>query len=103
MSHVYLYVYLWRVAAGVALGFYGTWISAAIVTAVIFLYHIPLMVSSVRQGEVGGLVGLYLASKAASFLVPLWLTIMVLDGGFLISDLSDYFGISMGNLFIRSH
>lgn len=96
-------VYIWRMATGVLLGYYGTWALALVVSVLVLLYRIPQIVSCFKKGEIYDAFGVYFATKSASFLVPLWLTICLLDGGAVITHLASYLGVDFSQLFIRHH
>lgn len=96
-------MYIWRIVLGIALGWYGTWVIALVVTVLVLTFRIPQVTQLVRMKELGPAFGLYFASKAASFLIPLWLTVLILDGGPLLTTLVSSLGLDLPNMFFRKH
>lgn len=95
--------YLWRIAAGIALGFYGTWVVATIATVLVLIFRVPQVTELLRKTELYPYFGVYYATKAASFLIPLWVTIIVMDGGHFVNQIQQYLGFDFLNWFIRQH
>lgn len=93
--------YIWRCALGVLLGFYGTWVVALLATLASLVYRVPQVVKLLRGADLEPIFGFWCASKAASFLIPLWVTVVIMDGGKIVDMIKQYVGLDFISWFIR--
>lgn len=96
-------VYVWRIAIGIVLGYFGTWVLAIVVSVATLLYRIPQIISCIKKGEIYYSFGIFFTTKALSFLLPLWLTVLLVNGDLIIAYFSSHFGTDFSQLFIRTH
>lgn len=96
-------IYAWRIVAGILVGYFGTWALAVAISLGVLFYRIPQVISCIKKGEILYLFGIFFATKAMSFLIPLWLTVLLVNGDAIITHLSGYLGTNFGQVFIRTH
>ncbi len=93
--------YVWRIPLGIVIGAFVTPIAALLVSGVVLLYRIPQAVMLLLKGDIYPLLALYFISKALAFLVPLWLTVLVVHSDEVMRGLGQFIQTDYMQLLIR--